>query len=75
MSAEQSSEQFGDYRIAKEIARGGMASVSLAFQTTSVGLERRVVIKSVLPHMTSNQDFVTMFVDEARLMMLSLIHI
>lgn len=69
MSLGQPAEQFGDYRIVKEIARGGMASVSLAFQTTSVGLERRVVIKSVLPHMTTNQDFVTMFVDEARLMM------
>lgn len=69
MSLGQSIEQFGDYKIVKEIARGGMASVSLAFQTTSVGLERRVVIKSVLSHMTTNQDFVTMFVDEARLMM------
>jgi len=69
MSHGQSAELFGDYRIVKEIARGGMASVSLAFQSTSVGLERRVVIKSVLQHMTDNQDFVTMFVDEARLMM------
>ena len=69
MSHELIGEPFGDYLLIKEIARGGMALVSLAEQKTSVGLKRRVVIKSVLPHMISNDDFVTMFVDEARLMM------
>ena len=66
---EQGDERLGDYRLVKELARGGMAVVSLAYQTTSLGLERRVVIKSVLPHMVDQQEFVTMFIDEARLMM------
>jgi serine/threonine protein kinase len=66
---EQGDERLGDYRLVKELARGGMAVVSLAYQTTSLGLERRVVIKSVLPHMVNQQEFVTMFIDEARLMM------
>jgi serine/threonine protein kinase len=60
---------FGPYTILKEIARGGMAEVSLAQQATAVGLSRAVVLKRTLPQLAGDVEFSTMFVDEARLMM------
>jgi serine/threonine protein kinase len=62
-------EHLGPYHIYKHIAKGGMAHVSLAYQHTELGLQRRVIIKSVLPHLSRETDFITMFLDEARLMM------
>ena len=62
-------ERFGKYLLVGEIAVGGMAEVFLAVHR-GVGVEgfiKVVVIKRVLPHLTSNPDFVRMFVDEARL--------
>jgi serine/threonine protein kinase len=62
-------ERLGPYQIERRLARGGMADVSLASQSTDLGLKRRVVIKSVLPHLSEDEDFITMFIDEARVMM------
>jgi serine/threonine protein kinase len=60
-------ERFGKYLLVGEIAVGGMAEVFLAVHKGVEGFIKVVVIKRVLPHLTSNLDFVRMFIDEARL--------
>jgi serine/threonine protein kinase len=60
-------ERFGKYLLIGEIAVGGMAEVFLAVHKGVEGFIKVVVIKRVLPHLTSNPDFVRMFIDEARL--------
>ena len=43
-----------------------MAEVFLARERGLHGVERQVAIKRILPHMAEDDDFVTMFMDEAR---------
>ena len=51
------------------LASGGMGQVYLARATGLGGFERRVVVKTLEPHTTDEDDaFVTMFLDEARLL-------
>lgn len=59
------------YRIIKPIASGGMAEVFLAeAEAGAIGSARkRVAIKRVLPSFASNERFIRMFQDEARLSM------
>ncbi len=61
-------EDFGPYRIVRKIAVGGMAEIYLARQRAIEGLERTVVLKRILPTYIDNPEFVTMFLDEARLL-------
>ena len=61
------SEPFGRYQLLKRIAGGGMGEVFLARQAGIQGFEKLLVIKTLLPHLTENQEFVEMFLDEARL--------
>jgi serine/threonine-protein kinase len=58
---------FGKYRLLKRLARGGMAEVFLAAQSGPDGFRRRVAVKRILPHLADSQEFVGMFLDEARL--------
>jgi serine/threonine protein kinase len=60
-------ERFGKYLLVGEIAVGGMAEIFLAVHKGVEGFVKVVVIKRVLPHLTSNPDFVRMFIEEARL--------
>lgn len=60
--------QIGPYRILKKIASGGMAEIFLARQQAIEGFERTVVLKRILPEHSRNAEFVTMFLDEVRLM-------
>ncbi|HEV8267197.1 MAG TPA: protein kinase, partial [Thermoanaerobaculia bacterium] len=46
---------------------GGMAEVFKARMRGEEGFEKIVAIKRILPHMADNDDFITMFVDEAKL--------
>jgi len=50
-----------------EIATGGMATVYFGHVRTAGGVERRVAIKEMLPHLAKSSEFVRMFFDEARL--------
>jgi serine/threonine protein kinase len=59
--------QFGKYQLLKKIAAGGMAEIHLAKQRGMEGFEKIVVIKMILPHLANNEEFVQMFLDEARL--------
>jgi serine/threonine-protein kinase len=57
---------FGRYRSLFRIAAGGMAEVFAAHQRGEAGFEKVVAIKRMLPHLTEDQQFVDMFLDEAR---------
>jgi len=61
---------FGKFELLKKIGQGGMAELFLARQTGFAGFEKLVVIKRILPALVGSDDsdeFVNMFVDEARL--------
>ncbi len=59
-------QTFGRYVLLRRLAAGGMAEIFLAKQTGISGFERLVVIKRILPHLSTNREFITMFLDEAR---------
>jgi hypothetical protein len=59
--------QFGNYRLTDRLAHGGMAEVFLARQQGPEGFDRRVAIKRILPHLADADDFLRMFLAEARL--------
>lgn len=56
------------YKITDRIDTGGMAEVFRGIAESTVGgLKRNVAIKRILPSLTKNKKFVSMFLDEARL--------
>jgi eukaryotic-like serine/threonine-protein kinase len=60
----------GKYTLLRKLGAGGMAEVFLAKQASEGKFEKLVVIKRILPQLASggsNTDFVSMFLDEARL--------
>ena len=57
----------GRYRIYEEIAAGGMATVSLGRMIGAAGFARTVAIKQLHAFFAKDEEFVSMFVDEARL--------
>jgi serine/threonine protein kinase len=59
--------RFGNYVLIRKLAEGGMAEIFLAKQIGAEGFERDVVIKCMLDHFTQHREFVSMFLDEARL--------
>lgn len=58
---------FGQYELIEHIATGGMAEVYKARMKGLEGFQKIVAIKRILPHLTDNDEFVTMFIDEAKL--------
>ena len=59
--------EFGEYSLEERIGLGGMAEVWKARRRGVEGFEKRVAIKKILPQPAENQDFVDMFIDEAKL--------
>ncbi len=59
--------RFGQYVLLEKIATGGMAEVWKARMRGVEGFQKIVAIKKILPHLSDNQDFIEMFVDEAKL--------
>ncbi len=55
------------YEPLKRLAVGGMAEIFLAKQSGLEGFEKVVVLKRILPHLASDEEFVSMFLDEARI--------
>ena len=55
------------YELIGEIASGGMATVYLARLTGVGGFQRFVAIKRLLPSVMHNDEFVSMFIDEAKI--------
>jgi TonB family protein len=58
---------FGQYTLLERVAIGGMAEVWKARMRGVEGFQKTVAIKKILAHLTDSVDFVTMFIDEAKL--------
>ena len=59
--------QLGRYEVLTQLASGGMAAVYVARALGVAGFERLVAIKVLHPHLAYEEEFVSMFLDEARL--------
>ncbi|TMQ04316.1 MAG: serine/threonine protein kinase, partial [Deltaproteobacteria bacterium] len=59
--------RIGRYEVISHLATGGMAQIYLARQTGLGSFERHVVLKTILRERATDQRFVTMFLDEAKL--------
>ena len=59
-------EQFGKYLLLEKVATGGMAEIYLAKSNAANGLNKFFAIKRILPQFSSNEDFISMFKEEAK---------
>ncbi|MDX2086273.1 MAG: serine/threonine-protein kinase [Kofleriaceae bacterium] len=55
------------YTITERLDHGGMAEVFRGVAESMEGFKKNVAIKRILPNLTKNQKFVSMFLDKARL--------
>ncbi len=60
-------QRFGPYTLHELVARGGMAEIYRATMPGIGGFEKTVAIKKILPHLAENEEFITMLIDEARI--------
>lgn len=67
LSRPMAGRQLGRYEILTQLASGGMASVYIARAQGVAGFERLVAIKMLHPHLAYEEEFISMFLDEARL--------
>lgn len=65
--AEQFPRRFGRYILLDKVNAGGMAEVFRAKVSGTDNFQRLVAIKCMLPSLADDEEFATMFVDEARL--------
>lgn len=59
----------GRYQVINRIASGGMAEVFLAKAVGAMGFQRLVAVKLIHANFTRDEEFVKMFIDEARIAM------
>lgn len=59
---------FGRYLLTEHLATGGMAEIYKASAIGAHGFEKSVVIKSILPELASDPEFLEMFIAEAKVM-------
>lgn len=57
----------GRYEVLTQLSVGGMAELFLGFTAGPGGFRKYIVIKKILPDARDNEQFVRMFLDEARL--------
>ncbi|MCB9760872.1 MAG: serine/threonine protein kinase [Alphaproteobacteria bacterium] len=60
-------ELFGKYYLVDKVAVGGMAEIFKAKTFSTAGFEKLQVIKRILSHLSDNEEFVSMFIDEAKI--------
>ena len=58
---------FGKYYLTEKIATGGMAELFRAKRIGVAGFEKLLVIKKILPHLSLHEEFVSMFINEAKI--------
>jgi len=58
---------FGKYTLVAKLAKGGMAEILLARLQGAAGFEKLVCIKRILPHLAEDEQFIAMFLAEARI--------
>jgi serine/threonine-protein kinase len=59
--------QFGRFELLMEMARGGMATLYLARIRGPEQFEKKLVIKRIHEHLAEEEEFIGMFLDEARI--------
>jgi serine/threonine protein kinase len=59
--------QFGKYYLLDRINVGGMAEVFKAKAFGVEGFERLLAVKRILPNIAEDEEFITMFIDEAKI--------
>ncbi len=67
MAASSKPEIFGKYHLLEKIATGGMAEVYRARAYGMAGFEKILVIKKILDQLLQDEEFVNLFIDEARI--------
>ena len=60
-------ERIGNYEILRKLRAGGMATIYLGRRLGPAGFTRNVVLKLVHPHLSQENQFIAMFMDEARI--------
>jgi serine/threonine-protein kinase len=66
-SGERVSNVLGKYRLIAELGHGGMADVYLAVAHGPAGFNKLMVVKQIRPQFADDPEFLSMFLDEARL--------
>src|SRR3989338_3224141 len=61
-----SPKKFFKFILLDKIASGGMAEIFLAQTQGPGGFEKTVALKRILPQYCANEEFISMFIDEAR---------
>jgi serine/threonine protein kinase len=59
-------DRWANYEVLEKIGTGGMGEVYLARQRMARGLDRQVILKTILPELARHMPFVHQFLDEAR---------
>ncbi len=60
-------EFFGKYELLEKMAVGGMAEIYRAYSTSIGGFQKEVALKRILPHLSTDAEFVSLFIDEAKI--------
>ncbi|HBR21414.1 MAG TPA: hypothetical protein DD713_02410 [Nitrospiraceae bacterium] len=60
-------ERFGQYMLLEKVATGGMAELFKAKKIGIEGCEQILAVKRILPHLSSDEEFINMFIAEAKL--------
>ncbi|MBK7865354.1 MAG: protein kinase [Archangiaceae bacterium] len=58
---------FGKYELVSKLASGGMAVTYKALMLGAMGVKKPVVLKLIHPHLAEENEFVEMFIEEAKL--------
>jgi eukaryotic-like serine/threonine-protein kinase len=67
MTALKKPVPFGKYHLLERINVGGMAEVFKAKTFGVEGFERLLAVKRILPNIAEDEEFITMFIDEAKI--------
>ncbi|MCC7384694.1 MAG: cyclic nucleotide-binding domain-containing protein [Deltaproteobacteria bacterium] len=60
-------ELFGKYELLERIASGGMAEVFRGVSCSIGGFRKLVALKRILPHLSTDAEFISLFIAEAKL--------